>query len=199
MTLYHYWPSSAKVFKQNSLICPWSLLIDAVLHALNDAITPAAYWVLEFLDTKDDLHQVTGEIVIADKVYTFQERVGTPFVALQNISSQFETHDIVSALAIFDPRNIPTADSFQFPTYGKKSTDVLLNHYRKDKFALTLNGEETVETAVISPEVHTEWITFRTLLAKKPEDSIALQLKASITNEVLVTMLPNLHKMPQLV
>ena len=33
-----------------------------------------------------------------------------------------------------------------------------------------------------------------TLLAKKPEDSIALQLKELITNEVLVTMFPNLRK-----
>ena len=32
-----------------------SSLIDAVLHALDDAITPAAYWVLELLDSKDDL------------------------------------------------------------------------------------------------------------------------------------------------
>ena len=69
----------------------------------------------------------------------------------------------------------------------------MLNHYRKDKFALTLN-EETLKTAVISPKVHTEWITFRTLLAKKPEDSIALQLKELITNEMLVTMFPNLQK-----
>ena len=58
---------------------------------------------------------------------------------------------------------LSSTDSSQFPTYGKK-IEVLLNHYRKDKFALTLN-EETVKTAVISP--------FRTLLAKKPEDSIA--------------------------
>ena len=49
----------------------------------------------------------------------------------------------------------------------------------KDKCTLTLNDEETVKTAAISPELHTEWITFRTLLAKKPEDSIALQLKSS--------------------
>ena len=100
----------------------------------------------------------------------------------------------MSALAIFDPLNIPSIDSSQFPTYGKKSIEVLLNHYGKDDFALTLNDEETVKTAVISPQVHTEWITFRTLLAKKPEDSIALQLIELITNEVLVTMFPNLPK-----
>ena len=60
-----------------------SYLVDAVLHALDDdAISPAAYWILELLDSKDDLQQVTGEIVSADKSHTFQESVGTPFVAL---------------------------------------------------------------------------------------------------------------------
>ena len=115
--------------------------------------------------------------------------MGTPFVALlkENISSWFATHDILSALAIFDPHNISSSSSSQFPTYGMKS------HYRKDKFALTLNDEETVKTAVVSSEVHTEWITFRTLLAKKPKDSIALQLKELITNEMLFTMSPNLQ------
>ena len=38
--------------------------IDAVLHALDDAITPAAYWVLELLDSEDDLQQVTGEVLV---------------------------------------------------------------------------------------------------------------------------------------
>ena len=52
-----------------------SSLLDAVLHALDDAITPAAYWVLELLDSKDDLQQATGEIVSADKIHTFQETV----------------------------------------------------------------------------------------------------------------------------
>ena len=173
-----------------------SSLVDAVLHAVDDAITPAAHWVSELLDSKDNLQQATGEIVSADQIHTFQERVETPFVTLlkEKISSRFTTHDIVSALAIFDPRNVPSTDSSQFPTYEKKSIEVLLNHYGKDKFALILNDEETVKTAVISPEVHREWITFRTLLAKTPEDSIALQLKELITNEMLVTMFPNLQK-----
>ena len=90
-----------------------SFLVDAVLHALDDAITPATYWVLEFLDSKDDLQQVTGEILSADKIQTFQETGVTPFVALrrENISSQFATHDIVSSMAIFDPRNVLSTDS----------------------------------------------------------------------------------------
>ena len=94
---------------------------------------------------------------------------------------------------MFDPRNIPSADYFQFPAYEAMLNEVLLNHYRKDKFAFTLIDEATVKTAVTSPEVHTEWITFHTLLAKNPQDSIALQQEL-ITNEVLVTMFPNLQK-----
>ena len=90
-----------------------SSLIDAVLHILDDAITPAAYWVLELLDSKDDLQQVTGEIISADKIHTFQETVGASFGGLlkENILSRFATHDIVSALAIFDLRNIPSTNS----------------------------------------------------------------------------------------
>ena len=90
-----------------------SSLIDAVLYTLDDAITPAVYWVLELLDTKDDLQQATGEIVSADKIHTFQETVGASFGGLlkENILSRFATHDIVSALAIFDFRNIPSTNS----------------------------------------------------------------------------------------
>ena len=79
--------------------------------------------------------------------------MGTPFVAhlKENISSRFATHDIVSALGIFDRLNVPSTNFSQFPTYGKKSIEVLLNHCGKDKFALTLNDEETVMTATYPP------------------------------------------------
>ena len=64
-----------------------------------------------------------------------------------------------------------------FSRNGKKSIEILLNHYWKDKYVF-LNDEETIMTSVISLEVHRERITFPTLLAKKLEDSIALQLLA---------------------
>ena len=126
----------------------------------------------------NDLQQATGEMVSADKIHTFLETVWMPFVGpppppppplMENISSLFATHDIVSALAIFDPGNVPSTDSSQFSAYGEKSIEVLLYHYRKDKFALALIDEETGKTAVISPEVHTEWLTFHTLLVRNPK------------------------------
>ena len=58
--------------------------------------------------------------------------------------------------------------------------------------ALTLNEE--VKSAVTSSEAQTEWIIFCTLLAKKSDDSIALQVKELSTNKMLVvTIFPNLH------
>ena len=100
-----------------------SSFIDAVLVSLDDAITPTANWVLELLDSKGDLQQVTGETISADKIHTLQKKVGTSFVVhlKENIWSKFASHDIVPALAIFDPRKVPSADSAQLPTYGEKS------------------------------------------------------------------------------
>ena len=44
--------------------------------------------------------QVIGETIDVDELQEFQEKVGTPFVAKlkEAISSQFASHDIVSAL-----------------------------------------------------------------------------------------------------
>ena len=172
-------------------------LVEAVLKSLDDAITPSANWVLELLDSKDNIKQTTGEAISVEKIQAFQQNVGTPFVNFikENISNRFASHDILSALAIFDPRKVPSPDSSHLPTYGKKSIDILLDHYGKEKPALTLNNEETMKSALIHSEVHTEWIAFRNLLAKKPKDDTALQLKDLITNEMLNTMFPNLHKL----
>ena len=49
----------------------------------------------------------------------------------------------------------------------QNSVEVLLNHYGKDKPALTLNEEEIMKSAVITPDVQTEWITFRTYITSK--------------------------------
>ena len=151
-----------------------SFLIDAVLHALNDANTPAAYWVLKLLDSKVDLQEATREIVSPHKIHTFQETVGTPFLALlkENISNQFATQNIVTVLAIFDPRNITSTTLPNFPLMERSQWRFFSTTMEKIKFALTLNDEGTVKTAVTSPEMHT-WITYHTSLAKKPKDSIA--------------------------
>ncbi|XP_065892412.1 zinc finger MYM-type protein 1-like [Dysidea avara] len=192
-------PNVAKLSKtmQTKQLDLSAIYSESVLQSLDDAITPAANWVLELLDSEDDIKQATGETISIEKIQAFQEKVGTPFVALlkQNISNRFSSCDILSALAIFDPKKVPSSNSSEFSTYGKKSIEILLHHYGTEKPALTINDENTMKSPLINEEVHTEWITFRRLLAEKPKDDIALQLQYLITDDMLITMFPNLHKL----
>ena len=173
-----------------------SSLVDSVLESLEDAITPVANWVLELMDAKDELEKVTGQTINPEKIERFQANIGSPFIACikTNISNRFASHEIVSALSIFDPRRVPSTESDKLPTYGNRSIEVLLDHFGKDMPAVTLNGDETMKSAVVSSNIRTEWTTFRTFLAKKPKDDIKSQLAELITNDMLVTMFPSLHK-----
>ena len=61
----------------------------------------AANWILELVDVKEDLEQITGEET--ENIASFQETVAMSFMfhLKENISSRFESHDILPALAIF--------------------------------------------------------------------------------------------------
>ena len=56
----------------------------------------------------------------------------------------------MSALSIFDPQKVPSTDSVQLPTYGNQSISVLLEQFGTDKPGVTIDGEETVKSALIS-------------------------------------------------
>ena len=75
---------------------------------------------------------MTKETINADRLHQFQHTIGKPFIAnlKENISSRFASNDIVSAMAIFDPRNAPRDTSVaEFPMFGKNSISLLHNHY----------------------------------------------------------------------
>ena len=55
-------------------------LVQAVLKSLDGAITPSANWVLELLDSKDNIKQTTGEAISIKKIQAFQQNVGIPFI-----------------------------------------------------------------------------------------------------------------------
>ena len=92
-------------------------------------------------------------------------------------------------MSIFDPN----VDSPGFTSYGDSSIDTLIQHYGKDREAQTIDGEEYLKKALISPELHTEWKTFRQFFSKHPEEDMKLQLKELVTNAMLVLMFPNLN------
>ena len=174
-----------------------SSLVDATLHTLDDSMLDAANWVLELLDhwQMDDLMEATGIKITMDNISNFQERVGKPFVSdlKKNISSRFTSRDIVSSMSIFDPTKLPNVDSPGFTSYGDSSIHTLIQHYGKDWEAQTIDGEEYLKKALISPELLTEWKTFHQFFSKHPEKDMKLQLKELVTNMMLVSMFPNLN------
>jgi len=60
---------------------------------------------------------------------------------------------------------------------------------------MTIDNETTVKSPLINEEARTEWITFHRLLAEKPKEDVSLQLKHLITDDMLITMFLNLHKL----
>ena len=70
-----------------------SSLVDATLNSLDDAILPSANWVLQLQDAREELKAATGIEVTHLDIYSFQERVGKPFIRLikANISSMFRS------------------------------------------------------------------------------------------------------------
>ena len=171
-------------------------LVDSTLDALDDTVLPAANWVLELLDEAENVEKTADIEVSLEDITTFQANVAKPFIAhlKDNISSRFSSSsDVVSAMSIFDPKKMPSSDSPDLPQYGKNSIGTLLSHYGTDKPSQTLLGNPTVKKALISSEIHTEWITYRRHMAKQPKDNMKSQLEDLVSNDMLATMFPNLH------
>ena len=61
------------------------------------------------------------------------------------------------------------------------------------KLGKTSLGEPTVKKALISSEIHTEWISYRQFMAMKPKENMKSQLTDMVSNDMLTTMFPNLH------
>ena len=59
-----------------------SSLVDATINSLDDAILPSANLVLQLQDAREELKAATGIEVTHLDVYSFQERVGKPFIRL---------------------------------------------------------------------------------------------------------------------
>ena len=165
-----------------------SFLVEAPLYSLDDALSPAANWVLELQDMKESLEEAMGVNITSD-IQTFQNSVGNRFV----ISSHFCSQDIVSAFSIFDPKKTPSVDTSEYQQYGEGSVTVLLDQYGGRKTAVSLEGEEYEKMGLVSSEVKAEWKTLKHYLTKKPQEDMASQLHELVTNETLISMLPNLN------
>ena len=172
-----------------------SSLVEATLYSLDDALSPAANWVLELQDMKESLEEAMGVNITTSDIQTFQNSVGNRFVSTLkgNISSRFCSQDIVSAFSIFDPKKTPSVDTSEYQQYGEGSVTVLLDQYGGRKTAVSLEGEEYEKMGLVSSEVKAEWKMLKHYLTKKPQEDMASQLHELVTNETLISMLPNLN------
>ena len=71
----------------------------------------------------------------------------------------------------------------------------LIDHYAQDFPAETVHGVQFVKERIISLDVSTEWKTYRQLLSKQPKDNLKTQLEELATNDTLIALLTNLHKL----
>ena len=79
-------------------------------------------------------------------------------------------------------------------SYGNESVQTLVTQYASDLPAVSLDGTDFVQEGIISTEVSTEWKTYLPLLSKQDGD-LKSQLKEQTTNETMIALLPNLHKL----
>ena len=155
-----------------------SSLVEATLYSLDDALSPAANWVLGLQDMKESLEEAMGVNITTSDIQTFQNSVENRFVLTLkgNISSRFCSQDIVSAFSIFDPKKTPSVDTSEYQQYGEGSVTVLLDQYGGRKTAVSLEGEEYEKMGLVSSEVKAEWKTLKHYLNKKTQEDMASQL-----------------------
>ena len=96
-----------------------SSLVDATLHNLKDVLQPAAKWVLDLQEVKEEMDITVGINFNSDDVASFQSRVTEPFYTKlkENIANRFVSQDVVSYFSIFDPKKTP--NSLENCTYGE--------------------------------------------------------------------------------
>ena len=70
--------------------------------------------------------------------------------------------------------------------------DLLMEHYGAEQPVETVQGDEYTKEALISPELQTEWKTFRSYLSKQPKGTLCSQLTELSTDEMLRTIFPNI-------
>ena len=191
-------PQVAKLSKtlqsENLNLSIISTLADATLNTLDDAVVPAANWVLELLDASENLEEATGTKISMEVISSFQKNVAKPFISdlKENISSRFASSGhVVPAFSIFDPKKLPV-DPEKLHSWGDDSIATLLKQYGTERSAETIEGEKIVRDAMVSSDITTEWKTYRQYMAKQPEENMKQQLKQLISNEMLKAMFPNL-------
>ena len=90
---------------------------------------------------------------------------------------------------------MPSLSTHELALYGDSSIQTLFGQLGRDLPAKSLEGTEFEKAAIVSSDQSTEWKTYCQLLIKQPKDDISMQLKELLTNDMLIAIFPNLHKL----
>ena len=152
---------------------------------------------MELLEAAQELETAIEEQITQEDISTFQEKIGQCFIhrLRDNITSHFTSSDVVSSFSILDPRKVPATSSPLFSLYGKGAIDTLIDYYTQDFPAETVDGVQFVKERIISLDVRTEWKRIVNFCLSNPKDNLKTQLQELATNDTLIALLPNLHKL----
>ena len=68
----------------------------------------------------------------------------------------------------------------------KSSWCVLEHHYGKELAAESIEGEKFIMPALVSPDIHTEWVTFRRSWRAKPSSpEIAIETPEKLPDDIV--------------
>ena len=81
---------------------------------------------------------------------------------------------------------------------GKNSLVFFEDHYGKELAAESIEGEEFIVPALVSPDIRTEWMTFRRYITLQPKEDTMKLLKELATNSMLVEMFPHLSDLAKI-
>ena len=82
--------------------------MDATLHTLEDVLQPAAKWVLDLQEVKEEMDITVGINFNSDDVASFQSRVTEPFYTKlkENIANCFVSQVVSSVSPFLIPRRL---------------------------------------------------------------------------------------------
>ena len=102
---------------------------------------------------------------------------------------------MLSAFSIFDPKKVPSLLLIELPLYGDSSIQTLTGQFERDLPAKSLEGTEFKKADIVFSDLNTGCKMYRQLLIKQPKDDMSMQLKELLTNDMLIALFPNLHKL----
>ena len=101
---------------------------------------------------------------------------------------------MLSAFNTFDPKKVPNLSTRELPLYGDSSIQTLIGQFGRDLAAKPLKGTEFEKVAIVSSDLSTKWKKYRQLLIST-QKMIYHALKELLTNDLLIALFPNLHKL----